>query len=354
MAEQAPQAPGPAPFIKGPKHGDFQRSISTTSTVVKTLPIGKAYFGVHKWTINDFETGFLLLAADDFFKTTFSVRMEEEDEARFHLELGHSLEDPLSLSLFAYTDDDQIDFGAFASLFSFSQKELASTSRMKWRFVKGERVGYKNWYKLSDLQFPTDSLTIYWYFDVQYLGSCFAIEEKIDRPTFQIRRDDLENISDFTIHCGEKSFPVHKIALANSSKVFCAMFSNRDLDKNKSNETTIKNFKPETVDMMIEVMYSHHLREDLLPSDLENLLEAANVYGIEFLNYKCEQRLLARFMDINYCTQLLCVGLMYNCKTLATSARQMVLKNISKVCQTKQFTELMTVFPGALENTAGQ
>ena len=332
--------------------GELQRSTSSTSSFGKNTSTKREYFGVHKWVIEDLNKATRYIGHEgNYIRTSFLLQMDGT-EVRFHLAIGRriSTDDPFVLSISYYTNDDQIEYGAMVNLDEYTIHEKAVRKKIEIRrgtsTSKVRECLYRNW----RTELSNDVLTIYFHFVVEYFPTHLqTTEQRETNPTFQIRRDDLENISDFTIHCGEKSFPVHKIVLANSSKVFHAMFSHNEFDENKTNESTIKDLEPRTVNMMVEVMYSHHLQEGLLSSDLENLLEASNMYDFEYLRSKCEQRLLAKFLNNNCCAHLLYVGLKFNSEKLANSARKMVLKSIYNICQTKQFTELMTTYPDALE-----
>ena len=334
--------------------GEFQRSSSITPSLNKGTgnPVDKFYYGVHKWTI---QTQFTLLGEDDCIATGFSVPTDRFS-VNFTMKLSRSV-DPPGIDLYITCEsDDPIHYEGLGTLKEFSPEQFLQMGKFN-RLTNEANIGmvHQRLVKLPPHLANKDFVTICWHYGLRYQTKTSAVKQsgdKENRPTFQIERDGLENISDFTIHCGGKSFPVHKMVLANSSQVFHAMFLHKEFEENKKNEITVKNLNPETVDMMINFMYSHHLPEDLLVVNLENLLQAADMFDIEFLKSECGKRLVNKFLHVKNSSHLLYIGLKFNSKELVTSSRKMVLQNISTLCQTSKFADLVTVFPRALEKEA--
>jgi hypothetical protein len=73
-------------------------------------------------------------------------------------------------------------------------------------------------------------------------------------------------LSDFTIHVGIDEFPVHKVILANKSKVFLTFFKN-DLKGKRTNKMEIHEFSAAAVKQFLSYLYSGEINIE------DNLLE---------------------------------------------------------------------------------
>ena len=61
-----------------------------------------------------------------------------------------------------------------------------------------------------------------------------------------------EDLTDFTIICQDKKFPVHKQILAARSDVFLRMFQHEDTQEAKNNQIEMDDTDPETVERFLE------------------------------------------------------------------------------------------------------
>jgi hypothetical protein len=114
------------------------------------------------------------------------------------------------------------------------------------------------------------------------------------------------NFSDFTVKCGDQTFPCHKVVLASRSDVLCAMLNNETEEKIE-NTTEIKDASPENVKSMLDYVYTGNLPEDIDDSCGEILYLAAKYHlpelvkacEVALLNSLCEGNALATLVIID-------------------------------------------------------
>jgi len=109
-------------------------------------------------------------------------------------------------------------------------------------------------------------------------------------------RLELDHLSDVEIVCGHVKFKCHKFALSRSSKVFMAMFQH-PLVESKSNQVSITDFHPDTVESMVNFIYNGVPDEDTEYD--EELLAIADKYEIIKLKKLCESALAKTLNNSN-------------------------------------------------------
>ena len=97
---------------------------------------------------------------------------------------------------------------------------------------------------------------------------------------------ESETLSDFKIICQDRTFPVHKFALAARSEVFKAMLS-LDTIENRDNEIHITDMNSDIVWKMIRFVYSDEFDEDNTVEETLELLVAADKYYLHLLKMMC-------------------------------------------------------------------
>ena len=151
--------------------------------------------------------------------------------------------------------------------------------------------------------------------------------------------------SDCVVTCGSKEYKCHRVILAGRSSVFKAMFS-YDLKENRSSEVVIEDLGENTVNEMINYMYSGNLEMNLNDQAID-LLTAADKYDLKELKERCESH-LCQVIDIANVCDILIVAYLHNSKSLLDVAFQFVYDNGDDVLKKTGFKEKLKLYPDIL------
>lgn len=104
-------------------------------------------------------------------------------------------------------------------------------------------------------------------------------------PSLEYSEDVLGNVQ---IVVGETKFPALQNILTQSSYVLCRIFCEAD----NCNEIIMDGYKPEIVEVFLKYIYSARFEiANLNTSQIEQLRELADLYGVDCLAIQCESRL---------------------------------------------------------------
>ena len=134
-----------------------------------------------------------------------------------------------------------------------------------------------------------------------------------------------KKFSDVKISCGEEVFDCHRNILSVRSQVFNAMFQS-DMIESCSKNVIIKDIKPEVVKEMLHFIYNGATSTDNVLDEMgRDLLGAADLYQLELLKNKCEEKLCSS-LDVNNSVELLVLADLHQ----ASRLRKMALKLINQ------------------------
>ena len=88
---------------------------------------------------------------------------------------------------------------------------------------------------------------------------------------------------------------MHKFVLAAYSDVFRAMFRHKETIENIQSRMEITDFDADTVDQMLEYLYTGEFSEELDIDNLAEILKIAEKYQLELLKSISEEKLITRF-----------------------------------------------------------
>uniref|UniRef100_A0AC34QAW0 BTB domain-containing protein n=1 Tax=Panagrolaimus sp. JU765 TaxID=591449 RepID=A0AC34QAW0_9BILA len=212
-------------------------------------------------------------------------------------------------------------------------------------------------------------------------------EDVFEFPGFTKRLLTLfteETLSDCEIHAGRAVIPAHKAVLAAHSIVFRSMFCHHCTLESRTSTVTIKKFLPEAVLVMIqwfytgelvpldnEVAYRYLPLSDIIsnksfltfhpldfidpnfadslrpnkPNYLDSevvfdVVQLANKYALDDLEYLSEQMLVQR-TDVSNCCRNLLLASMLQLFSLKITAVNMIRENKEKVLKSDEWKELV-------------
>jgi BTB/POZ domain len=108
---------------------------------------------------------------------------------------------------------------------------------------------------------------------------------------------ELKGFSDFTVVCGNKQFPVHKIVLAAQSPVFAAMFKNDEQVKS-TKKLEIKDYSEELVEIFLKCLYAGEVSQEGSQKALK-LFGLAKKFEVEQLKSELEEECISSLNDEN-------------------------------------------------------
>ncbi|XP_053596475.1 speckle-type POZ protein B isoform X2 [Microplitis demolitor] len=142
--------------------------------------------------------------------------------------------------------------------------------------------------------------------------------------------------SDIILVAGNKQIRAHKAFLMIRSPVFCAMFTHK-LQENKESKVTIPDVGPETLEKMLEFIYTDRV------TDLEqialHLLEAADKYQLQKLKELCEKS-LCQSISVDNAIKYLEVADLQSTEDFYQYVLRFVAINASKIVKTEDYKAL--------------
>lgn len=144
---------------------------------------------------------------------------------------------------------------------------------------------------------------------------------EFDVPQCKLRESfgqllENESFSDITLVVGNVEIKAHKVILVAQSPVFAAMFQHGEFAESMNNLVKIEDIEPNVVKEMLQFLYTG--KSPNLETMADNLLAAADKYGIERLKILCEKSL---------CSLL----------SVETAARTLYVADLHSATQLKQY-----------------
>jgi len=226
-----------------------------------------------------------------------------------------------------------------------------STGHMASVLLKGR--GWTNFINFEGLggSFVNDKLTIVADVTIDDCGNdtpCVT-EDTTENHDLELLKKlkkaaSFENLSDFTIICGDESFPCHKVILASRSEVFEAMF-NKETEEKIENQVTVKDSKPIIVKVMLDYVYTGKLPENL--DDIcGDVLYLATKYNLPGLAKASEQSLFNTICNENALSTLVIIDRHCPTSNTRTNVIQYVAENILDTIDTQNWNRFAKEHPG--------
>ena len=106
-----------------------------------------------------------------------------------------------------------------------------------------------------------------------------------------------DELSDFKINCGDKTFACHKLILGARSNVFKVM-----LETFKDGNAIIEEVDPQDMEALLRFMYTDHVPTEAIT---RGLLVAADKYNIQKLYNECVSAFIRKMNEDNFLDVLL-------------------------------------------------
>ena len=151
-------------------------------------------------------------------------------------------------------------------------------------------------------------------------------------------------LTDFKVECGGKSFDCHKAILAARSPVFLAMFQ-ANMKENETNTVIIDEVQAEVISEMLSFIYTGNISSQDISSEIvSELLAAADKYQLDHLKNICEDRLCST-LEVANCVEYLVLGDMYQTFKLKRMALRLVVENMDSITDTDVIKDLFKQKP---------
>jgi len=148
--------------------------------------------------------------------------------------------------------------------------------------------------------------------------------------------------ADLTITVGRRAFRCHRAILAARSPVFAAMFAHAENQEAQTGEATLEEVTAEAFSAMLEFIYTDKCAE--LNARAPEILQAANMYGLEKLKQLCEDNLVQDLTLNNLCERLRLAD-SYNAHKIRRRALAMFQRNRTQILESRDWIELEQEVP---------
>ncbi|XP_071033403.1 speckle-type POZ protein-like [Parasteatoda tepidariorum] len=138
--------------------------------------------------------------------------------------------------------------------------------------------------------------------------------------------------SDVKLKVGEKEFFAHKNVLGIRSPVFSTMFD-QDMLENRTGVVDIEDMEEETVQNLLEYIYTDELNDDIDDKSALRLLLAADRYQVLILKDRCISMIMSKLSVENIC-EVIAVADLINQEHLKSFALSYIFENVSRVLST--------------------
>jgi len=132
-------------------------------------------------------------------------------------------------------------------------------------------------------------------------------------------------LTDYTIVCGGEEIKVHRAVLAARSDYWRALLASGWVESESC--STEREITKETLYTLLEFIYTGRVQEKMEPRQMENLLEAANFYGVDSLKEQCEEGLILSLGPTNLVDRLVLADT-FSATQLRRVAKQMLIQNV--------------------------
>jgi len=155
-----------------------------------------------------------------------------------------------------------------------------------------------------------------------------------------------EEMSDFKIFCENEVFLCHKVILFSRSNMWKTMFNNNMLES-LENCTTIRDFKPEIVKLLLHYIYTGRLDIKDVKANAKVLLHVADKYQLKGLTKLCEDQLVTA-IDNDTVLDMVMTADLYHADVLKKAAIKWIVENRREISKQEGLRGVMVKFPNLL------
>ncbi|XP_029936729.1 kelch-like protein 23 isoform X2 [Myripristis murdjan] len=143
--------------------------------------------------------------------------------------------------------------------------------------------------------------------------------------------------TDVTLKCGSgQVFHCHKAVLSARSPYFKIMFT-ADMRERSKSVIKLTGIDCDVLGVLVNYMYS--ARVCITESNVQSLLEAADLLQLNSVKQACEE-FLVRFLDVDNCLGMHAFAQLHVCPALEREARRVMLSRFMELIQEEEFLEL--------------
>ncbi|KAI6217502.1 BTB domain-containing protein [Aphelenchoides fujianensis] len=144
-------------------------------------------------------------------------------------------------------------------------------------------------------------------------------------------------LCDVRIECQGRFFRAHRVVLSAAIPFFASMF-NSELREQHSPDVQIKDIQPETLEQIINLVYTGRIRIDV--DNVEEVMKAADFLQFHLLNQRCSEMLRAA-MSAENVLGIRRFAAMHNSAPTSGAADRFIRKHFVEIAQTKEFVQLL-------------
>jgi len=153
-------------------------------------------------------------------------------------------------------------------------------------------------------------------------------------------------LTDYTLVCGGQEVKVHRALLAARSEYWRALLTSGMVEAAEATAEVRAVSRP-TLHLLLEFLYTGRVAARLEPRQMEQLLEAADFFGVSSLKEQCEEGLILSLEPANLVERLV-LGDTYSAAQLRRVAKQMLVSNIDLLQHSPDWKARLEVRVGLL------
>ncbi|XP_040607441.1 speckle-type POZ protein-like [Mesocricetus auratus] len=317
----------------------------------------------YKWTISNFHFHLERMQGANIKSPTFSSGANDTLEWCMKIHLNGVDEESkgyLSVSLWLLSCPKKPVWAKFQLwiINAEGEKSLTIKSPEFFRFLQNQHWAYKKFIprdfllSLEPWLLPDTKLTLLCTMDV--VQETFCISGESTMPGIQVPRctmaDELgelwenPNFTDCCLVVAGQEFQAHKAILAARSPVFRAMFEH-DMEESRKIRIEIDDLELQVFKAMMRFIYTGEAPD--LHSMADNVLAAANKYGLVRLKVMCEDA-LCKDLSVETAARTLVLADLHNAEQLKTQALDFITHHASAVSETTSWKKMVGSYPHLL------
>lgn len=150
-----------------------------------------------------------------------------------------------------------------------------------------------------------------------------------------------KTLADVTFKCKERTIKAHTLIVASGSPVMAAMFQN-NFKENRERVVEINEIAANVFEDLLRYIYTGET--DFRNMEVDKLLVAADMYGIDSLKEECASH-LSKNLTIENVLGILVLAHLHNSQGLYEAALNFMSKNAKAVCSRKDWMVVIKKYP---------
>ncbi len=150
-----------------------------------------------------------------------------------------------------------------------------------------------------------------------------------------------KTLADVTFKCKERTIKAHTLIVASGSPVMAAMFQN-NFKENRERVVEINEIAANVFEDLLRYIYTGET--DFRNTEVDKLLVAADMYGIDSLKEECASH-LSKNLTIENVIGILVLAHLHNSQGLYEAALNFMSKNAKAVCSRKDWMVVIKKYP---------